>query len=84
MPSAARWCGVCKSKPCGAFLDGVNVASLALMFAVLNQIARAAVIDWARLTLAVLCLLLLHWKRVNVVWLMIGGSGAGLVLRWWG
>jgi len=73
-----------KSKLCGAFLDGVNVASLALMFAVLTQIARAAVIDRATLGLAVLSLVLLYWKRVNVVWLMIGGSVAGLVLRWWG
>ncbi len=72
-----------KSKLCGAFLDGVNVASLALMFAVLTQIARAAVIDWATLTLAVLCLALLYWKRVNAVWLMIGGCVAGLVLRSW-
>jgi chromate transporter len=73
-----------RSKLCGAFLDGVNVASLALMFAVLTQIARAAVIDWATLTLAVLCLVLLYWKRVNVVWLMIGGCAAGLVMRGWG
>jgi chromate transporter len=70
-----------KSKLCGAFLDGVNVASLALMFAVLTQIARAAVIDWATLTLAGFCLGLLYWKHVNVVWLMIGGSVAGLLLR---
>ncbi len=69
------------SKLCGAFLDGVNVASLALMFAVLTQIARAAVIDWATLTLAVLCLALLYWRRVNTVWLMTGGCVAGLVLR---
>jgi chromate transporter len=73
-----------KSKLCGAFLDGVNVASLALMFAVLTQIARAAIIDWATLTLAILCLVLLYWRRVNVVWLMIGGSAVGLALRGWG
>jgi chromate transporter len=73
-----------KSKLCGAFLDGVNVASLALMFAVLTQIARTAVIDWATLALVLLCLVLLYWKRVNPVCLMIGGCLAGLVLRWWG
>jgi chromate transporter len=73
-----------KSKLCGAFLDGVNLASLALMFAVLTQIGRAAVIDWATLTLAGICLVLRYWKRINVVWLMIGGCGLGLVVRWWG
>ncbi|MGA7414830.1 MAG: chromate efflux transporter [Bryobacteraceae bacterium] len=73
-----------KSKLCGAFLDGVNVASLALMFAVLTQIARAAVIDWPTLTLTVLCLVLLYWKRVKVLWLMVGGSVAGLAMRGWG
>lgn len=70
-----------KSKLCGAFLDGVNVASLALVFAVLTQIARAAVIDWSTLTLAVLCLVLLYWKRINVVWLMIGGAGVAVGLK---
>ncbi len=71
-----------KSKLCAAFLDGVNVASLALMFAVLTQIARAAVVDWMTVTIAAVCLMLLYWKRVNVVWLMMGGCVAGLVLRW--
>jgi chromate transporter len=70
-----------KSKLCGAFLDGVNVASLALMFAVLTQIARAGVVDWATLAIAAVCLVLLYWKRVNVVWLMTAGCVAGLVLR---
>jgi chromate transporter len=67
-----------KSRLFGRFLDGVNIASLALMFAVLVQLARAAVLDWLTLVLAAVALALLYWKRVNAVWLMLGGAAIGL------
>jgi chromate transporter len=67
-----------KSRLFGHFLDGVNIASLALMFAVMVQLARAAVLDWVTLALAVVSLALLYWKRINAVWLMLGGAAVGL------
>ncbi len=36
-----------RSATAGAFLDGVNVASLALMAAVSYQLGRSAIVDWA-------------------------------------
>ena len=41
------------SRTAGALLDGVNVASLALMAVVTWQLARAAIVDWQTLALAI-------------------------------
>ncbi len=61
----------------GAFLDGVNVASLALMAVVTLQLVRTAVVDVPTALLALASLVvLLRWK-VNTTWLILGGALAG-------
>lgn len=61
----------------GAVLDGVNVASLALMAVVVLQLVRAAVVDLPTALLALASLvILLRWK-VNTTWLILGGAVAG-------
>jgi chromate transporter len=70
-----------RSRRAGAFLDGVNAASLALMAVVGVQLARAAIVDIPTLILAVVsAAALLRW-RVNSAWLVFGGGIAGAVLR---
>jgi chromate transporter len=70
-----------KSRTAGAFLDGINVASLALMAVVTWQLGRAALIDLWTIGLAVVsAVVLLRW-RVNSAWLVLGGAIAGLLLR---
>jgi chromate transporter len=64
----------------GAFLDGVNVASLALMAVVTAQLVVAAVVDPITLLLAVASGLLLIRYRVNSAWLVLGGAVVGLVV----
>jgi chromate transporter len=67
----------------GAFLDGVNVASLALMVVVTAQLARAAVVDLPALGLALGAAgVLIRFKKVNATWLVLGGALAGLVTHW--
>ncbi len=61
----------------GAFLDGVNVASLALMGAVSFQLARAAISDVPTAAIALVSALLLRY-RVNSSWLVAGGAAVGL------
>ena len=61
----------------GAVLDGVNVASLALMAVVVLQLIRAAVVDLPTALLALASLaILVRWK-VNTTWLILGGAAAG-------
>lgn len=64
----------------GAVLDGVNVASLALMAVVTWELGRSALVDAWTVALALLsAALLLRW-RVNSAWLVLGGGLAGLLL----
>jgi chromate transporter len=62
----------------GAALDGVVVASLALMAAVSLQLARAALVDALTVTLAVASAVALIRFRVNTAWLI----GAAVALGW--
>jgi chromate transporter len=68
-----------KSKPAGAFLDGVNVASLALMAAVSWELGRASLVDTLTIVLAVASLIALLRFRVNSAWLVLVGATIGLI-----
>jgi chromate transporter len=63
-----------------ALLDGINVASLALMAGVTYQIARASLIDMPTIALAVIgAVLLIRWK-ISSMWLVLAGGLAGALL----
>lgn len=66
-----------QSPMAGAFLDGVNVASLALMAAVTAELARSALVDGVTVALAGLSAILLIRFRVNSAWLIAGSGIAG-------
>jgi chromate transporter len=67
-----------RSPVAGAFLDGVNVASLGLMAAVSVQLARASVVDALTAGIAVASLALLLRFRLNTTWLIAGGALLGI------
>jgi chromate transporter len=73
--------GIRKSPVAGAFLDGVNVASLALMAVVSWQLARASIVDLRTSILAIVSLFLLLRYRLNSAWLVLGGALVGIVSR---
>ena len=62
-----------------AFLDGVIVASLALMAVVTWQLARASIIDALTAILAAACLMVLLKFRMNSAWLVLIGGFTGLL-----
>jgi len=62
-----------------AALDGVNVASLALMAAVTIQLARSALAEPAGLALATASAVALIRFRVSAAWLVLAGALLGLV-----
>jgi len=68
-----------KSKIAGAILDGVNVASLALMAVVTWQLGRASIVDVVTVVLAVASLFVLLRFKLNSAWLVLIGSIIGLV-----
>jgi chromate transporter len=70
--------GLRRSGVCRALLDGVNVASLALMAGVSWQLGRAAIVDPLTLALAVGAAVVLARWQVNSAWLVLGGGLVGL------
>jgi chromate transporter len=69
-----------RSMIAGAFLDGVNVGSLALMAAVTLQLSRAAMVDFTTSAVAAFSALLLIYSRVNSAWLIFAGGLLGLAI----
>lgn len=74
-----------RSAIAGAVLDGVNVASLALMAVVTWHLGRAALVDWLTVTLVLTATVLLLRYRLNSAWLVLGGAAVGglkLLFAW--
>jgi chromate transporter len=66
------------SKAAAAFLDGVNVASLALMAVVTAQLGRAAIVDLPTALLGLVGAVLLLRFKLNSTWLVLAGAAFGL------
>jgi chromate transporter len=67
------------SHTAGAILDGINVASLALMALVTWQLARSAIVDWFTLLLGVAsAVLLMRYRRLNSAWLVLAAGLLGI------
>lgn len=69
-----------RSRTAGAFLDGLNAASLALMAVVCWRLGRDAIAGPATALLAAASAVLLVAFRVNATWVIAGGALAGLLL----
>jgi chromate transporter len=69
-----------RSETAGAFLDGVNVGSLALMVIVTYELGRAALVDVPTVVLALASTVLLMRYRVNSAWLVLAGALLGLLV----
>lgn len=69
-----------RSPIAGAFLDGVNVAALALMAVVTYQLGRAALIDLTTIILALVSGIVLFGFRINSAWLIVAAAILGWLL----
>ena len=69
--------GLRRSRLAGAFLDGVNVAALALMAAVTVQLGAAALVDVYTVVIAIVGGMALFRYRFNSAWLILAAAVAG-------
>ncbi len=69
-----------RSLVAGAALDGINVASLALMATVTLYLGRTALADWPSMVIASVSALVLFRTRLNSAWLVLGGAAAGYLI----
>ncbi|KAB8140393.1 chromate efflux transporter [Chloroflexia bacterium SDU3-3] len=65
-----------------AFLDGVNVAAVGLMAAVLLQLGQAALVDGWTVALALVAGVILFRYRLNSAWVVLGGGLLGIVIHY--
>jgi len=68
-----------RSPVAGAFLDGVNAASLALMVVVTWQLSRAALVDWVTIGQALCAAFVLFRYKLNSAWIVGAGALVGLL-----
>jgi chromate transporter len=73
-----------RSPMAAAFLDGVNVASVALMAVVTVQLGRAAIVDVPTVLIAIVGAVLLIRYKLNSTWLVAGAALIGVVVHGFG
>lgn len=70
-----------KSKLLSSFLDSVNVAAVAVMLAVLIIMSWETLVQWEAIIIAVISVLITFgFKKISVMWTILGGSLLGYVL----
>lgn len=70
-----------KSKAMSAFLDAVNIASVALILAVCIEMGIEAITDWKTILIAIASLFTIFvFKKLNSAFIVIGGSLFGYIL----
>jgi chromate transporter len=76
-----------KSKLLRGFLDAVNIAAVAIMVAVLFEIAMESIIvdssiEWRALVIAIISIIITFgFKKISVMWLVLGGAILGYLLH---
>ena len=72
-----------ESKVMSAFLDTVNIVSVAIILAVAVEMARESVADWRTIVIAILSFVItFHFKKFNSAFVVLGGAVLGYVLSW--
>ena len=71
-----------KSRLFSAFLDGVNIASVAIILNVCISFSRETIMDWRTILIAVLSLIITFgFRKINTVFLIMGSAALGYVLQ---
>jgi len=71
-----------KSVLFSAFLDGVNIASVAIVLTVCITFAKATIADWRTILIAMLSLAVMFgFGKVNSVFVVVGGAILGYLLH---
>lgn len=72
-----------KSRLLSAFLDAVNVASVAVIVAVVIEMGRDTLTDWRTIVIALVSLVVVFWlKKVNSALIVVGGALLGYLLTY--
>ncbi len=71
-----------ESKLFSAFLDAVNVASIAIIVAICYQLGKDTISDWRTIIIAIASLAVVFvFKKSNSAFVVVGGSVLGYILK---
>lgn len=71
-----------KYKSLSAFLDAVNVASVAIIAAVCFTMGKEAVMDWRTITIAsISAFVVFKYQKINSAFIVLGGALSGYILN---
>ena len=64
-----------------AFLDTVNVVSIAIILVVCVQMGQESIVDWRTILIALLGFVVaFSFKKLNTAWIVLGGALLGWTL----
>lgn len=70
-----------KSKIMSAFLDTVNIASIAIILSVIIEMGKQTLLDWRTILIAAISFFIIfRFKKLNTAFIIIGGATLGYVL----
>jgi chromate transporter len=73
------------SKVMTAFLDTVNIASVAIILAVVVEMGRETLLDWRTILIAVISFFItFYFSKINTAFIVIGGAVVGYLLSFLG
>lgn len=70
-----------KSKVMSAFLDMVNIVSIAIILSVIVEIGKITLLDWRTILIAVVSFIVTYqFKKINTAFIILGGAILGYAL----
>lgn len=70
-----------KSKIMSAFLDAVNIVSIAIILSVIVEIGRLTLLDWKTIAIAIISFIVtFYFRKLNTAFIIFGGAVLGYVL----
>lgn len=70
-----------RSAMMAAFLDTVNIVSIAIILAICVELAKVSITDWRTILIAIAGLIIaLSFKKLNTAWIILGGAVSGYLL----
>jgi chromate transporter len=70
-----------KSKIMSAFLDAVNIVSIAIILSVIVEIGRLTLLDWKTIVIAIISFIVtFYFRKLNTAFIIFGGAVSGYIL----
>jgi chromate transporter len=71
-----------KSKVISAFLDTINIVSIAIILAVIIEMSTETLLDWRTILIAIISFAVtFYFKKLNTAFIILGGSVLGYLLH---